>query len=72
MAGIEGHRDRVPAAGHHHLDPRVRAALAYQVPRHVPGREPDQVAQGQHHVGHVLADAAAARERLGRRGPAPR
>ena len=69
VARVEGYRDRVPGPGHHDLDPGVRAALADEVPGHVPGWQAQQVAQGQHHVGHVLADAAATGQRLGGRGP---
>jgi hypothetical protein len=43
----------------------VGAALAEQVPGHVAGGQPELVADGQHHVGVVLADAVADRRRLG-------
>src|SRR5260221_9306669 len=51
---VEGRRDRGLSPWNDHLDPRVRAALAEQMAGHVPGRQPDHVAQRDHHVREIL------------------
>ena len=54
------------------LDPRVTPTFPAEMPRHIPGRYSCCSARRQHDVGVILADPAAAGQRLGCAGADPR
>ena len=68
VARVERNDHRRAGVRYEDLDTGVGATLAQQVAGHVPGRQPDQVAEREHQVRGVLADAATAGECFRRGG----